>query len=70
MNFLELWASTVLGAVLVYVAGISLFPDINQWVLLPACMVGAFVGSEVNYFIITGHIGGRVAKRNSDDSGD
>jgi hypothetical protein len=68
MNLLELWASTVLGAVLVYVAGISLFPNVNHWIFLPACMVGAFVSSEVMYVSITGRIGGRLVKRNQDDN--
>jgi hypothetical protein len=68
MNFLELWASTVLGAVLVYVAGMSLFPGIDQWLLLPACAAGAFVSSEVMHYSIYGRIGRRVAERNSDDS--
>lgn len=40
------WASTVLGAVLVYVALLHNYPHITNWLLAPAILAGGVAAGE------------------------
>lgn len=68
MRYLQVWASTVLGAVLATEILQATLPGISQWWQVPAGMAGALLGSEVMRYSITGRIGGRLAQRNSHDN--